>query len=206
MVRGRARVIAINDALFLEPRADAHYVCDNQWFDWHQGRPELEFYAGLRLTLENFHLKRRWSNIRCLQNAGAEGLATDPWAVCTGHNSGYQAINAAYHLGAARIILLGYDMGFAKGQRSHYFGDHPRKTQPSIYKNIFLPAFPTLVDPLGQRGVEVVNATPGSKLDCWPRMSLADALTGMRTRAVPPSLACDRARLNELGFIGKRAI
>jgi len=40
-----------------------------------------------------------------------------------------------------------------------------------------LPKFPTIVEPLRGAGVEVLNATPGSALTCWPMESLEKLLT-----------------------------
>jgi hypothetical protein len=45
-----------------------------------------------------------------------------------------QAINLAVHLGAARIILLGYDLSPAR-MGGHWFGDHPEPI-PSPYEGL----------------------------------------------------------------------
>ena len=109
-----------------------------------------------------------------LASTGIEGLEDSPNGLRTGANSGYQAINLAVHLGARRIILLGYDMKPSNG-RSHWFGEHPDRVDPPY--STMLASFPSLVDPLRKRGVEVINCTPDSALDVFPKMDLKDART-----------------------------
>lgn len=174
-LRGRARVIAINDAWRLAPWADALYACDWRWWRKHDGVPG---FAGLKVTLSNSlgHLDD-WPEIRVLKNAGTEGLELTPIGLRTGRNGGYQAINLAVHLGAARILLLGYDMKAAADGRTHWFGDHAEwPTRPSIFRDVFLPHFEGLARALDEIAVDVVNCTPGSALDVFPRRPLEDAL------------------------------
>jgi hypothetical protein len=78
------------------------------------------------------------------------------------------------HLGARRIVLLGYDMKPVNGQ-DHWFGPQPYVHAPIPYA-AFHECFATIVEPLAALGVEVVNASPGSVLTVFPRMSLAQAL------------------------------
>lgn len=168
--RGKAPVIAVNDTVRWAPWADVLYACDAKWWEHHQGVPA---FTGLKLGLE--HPARRFG-VQILGNAGGEGLALNPAEVMTGLNSGYQAINVAVHLGAARIVLLGYDMQILPGQPSHFFGDHPRHLQkwPNVEQRI--ERFGTLVAPLRALGVSVINASRQTALTCFPRQSLAEAL------------------------------
>jgi hypothetical protein len=48
--RGRAHVIAINDAFRLAPWADVLYACDWQWW---KANPEAYDFAGLKVSIEN---------------------------------------------------------------------------------------------------------------------------------------------------------
>ena len=77
------------------------------------------------------------------------------------------------HLGASRILLLGYDMS-ADGTRSHWFGDHP-DSQPSPYPQM-REAFESLVEPLAALGVTVVNCSRRTALTTFPCAPLADEL------------------------------
>lgn len=86
-------------------------------------------------------------------------------------NSGAQAINLAYLLGASRIILLGYDMG-ATGN-THWFGRHPKGLSTGRYGN-YIPEFTRLAADLSNEGVEVINCTRKTALTQFRRADLAD--------------------------------
>lgn len=168
--RGRARRIAINDAYRLAPDADVLYGCDARWWGWHGGVPG---FAGLKYALARKDTTFP-ADVQVLANTGESGLELDPSGLRTGRNSGYQAINLAVHLGATRILLLGYDMGQAPGQPSHFFGEHP--TNQALPFALFLNQFPSIVAPLEARGVEVINCSRQTALTCFPRRALAEML------------------------------
>lgn len=162
----KVRTIAIKDAIRLAPFADVLYACDAKW--WKHHGPTLD-YQGPRYALEPTPFAQ------VLRHTGQTGIERDPTALRTGKNSGYQAINLAVHLGAAKIVLLGYDMQTdAKGSH-HWFGDHPYHTVVPPYQ-AFLSCFETIVAPLKALGIEVLNATPQSALKVFPRVSLEEAL------------------------------
>lgn len=165
------KIVVINQGAALAPWADLLWFCDRQWFDWPGNAALVEGFAGIVATLENYELRGRRADLWCLHNMGRPGLFAENWGVCTGGNSGYQCINLAVHLGVKRILLLGFDM--APG---HWFGDYPKPTQPGVYRDTMLPAFPALVAPLRKRGVEVLNCTPGSLLEVFPKRPLNEAL------------------------------
>lgn len=167
--RGQAFVIAIKDNIRRAPWADVLYACDQKWWLAH---PETATFSGPKYGLERV---RGRNDVQILQNTGKDGLERNPAGLRTGQNSGYQAINLAVHLGARRIVLLGYDMRpDAKGNH-RWHGWHPYgKTIPPYAQ--FLMHFPTLVKPLQALGIEVVNCTPGSALTCFPMGDLREVL------------------------------
>lgn len=166
--KGKCRVIAINDSLQLAPWCDIHYFCDSKWWNWHHEKSWFTDYKGIRVTMENKDLCADGA-IKGIRNAGIDGWCEDPTGLHTGQNSGYQCVNMALHLGATRILLLGIDMREIEidgEMKKHWFGDHPDKTYPDIYRQMtqhFKKAAPALVE----RGIEVINCTPGSALHCF---------------------------------------
>ncbi len=88
-----------------------------------------------------------------------------------GMNSGYQAINLAYMLGAQVVLLLGYVMT-TRGQ--HFFGKHPPKLNNNTNYETFISAFENM-NPR-KHGLEVINCSVGTALTCFPKMDLDDAL------------------------------
>ena len=170
LCRGRARVIAVKDAIRLAPWADVLYSGEIKW--WRKYGTKLQF-EGLKYGIEDCDKNQAAAWAPLLKQTGMTGLERDPGGLRTGKNSGYQAINLAMHFGAARIVLLGYDLQVRHGQ-THFFGDHPWSAQPMFAD--FRPLYDTLVKPLAQLGIEIVNASAETALTCFPRASLADVL------------------------------
>lgn len=178
-VRGKAHVIAINDAHRLAPWADVLYSSDRRWWPYYKGVPS---FTGLKYGVGSGTGHTQKSNgfhglpeIQVLRNTGYIGLETDPTGLRTGSNSGYAAINLAVHFGAARVLLLGYNMTHAHG--AHFFGNHPSGLAQSaaLYPG-FRKRFETLVEPLAALGVEVINCTPKTSLHVFPVRPLRDVL------------------------------
>lgn len=170
--RGRARVIAIKNTIDLAPWADVLYgsgadAGGQTW--WSRRGPTLTF-PGLRYTLDE--QARRWASVLGFKQE--DGLDLDPSRVALGSHSGFQAMNLAVHLGAAKIVLLGYDQKPDATGKQHYFGDHPAGNKLPF--ELFRFRFPSIVAPLEAVGVTVINATRDTALDLFPKMAIQEAL------------------------------
>ena len=167
------KTIAINKAFLSYPNADMLYWTDSRFYSWHKS--EIDTFGGEKYTL-------RWNqqhkgDIKLLSKGVRFGLETRRDTLAHGNNSGYAAINLAYHTGVKRIILLGYDMG-NQGGKSHFHEGYPtRPTSDDVYEKQFIPGFKILSDLLKQQGVEVWNACLSSRLTVFPKMSLERALS-----------------------------
>lgn len=169
--RGKADgVIVVNTTYKRAPWADVLCAADVRWWQWHKGAKD---FAGLKYATSK-HVK--WSGVQILKNTGPNGLELEPTGLRHGHNSGYRAVNLAYHFGAKVIILLGYDMkrGEAPGRLEHWHGEHPIPSRSSY--PIFVKHFRTIAEPLKAAGVDIINCTPGSALDCFPMADLRSVL------------------------------
>lgn len=119
------KVIAINNTALLAPWADILYACDAKWWKWHDGAPEFKgVKVGLRYTVAGNGCENGWTedlypDIKSLAYDGFEGVSCVPGIVKSGKDSGYQAIQLAIQLGAAKIVLLGYDMKSESIDLSH---------------------------------------------------------------------------------------
>lgn len=177
--RGKADgVIVVNTTYQMAPWADCLCASDVRWWAWHKGAKD---FAGLKYATSS---AVQWSGVQILRNTGMAGLELDPTGVRHGLNTGYRAINVAVHFGAKRILLLGYDMKRADGpdRKEHWHGDHPiasRSPYPAFIKR-----YGTLVDPLKVLGIEVINCTPGSALEMFPKANLRDVLVESLSVAV----------------------
>ncbi len=171
-LRGR-RVIAVNNAYGLVPHAGFLYFADRAWWGWH--RESAAAFEGAIVTVCH-DCAARERRLKLLEVTGTKGLELEkPWGVRTGNNSAYQAINLAVHLCAKRIVLLGVDMRFGAGGRKHWHPGHPRTMDESVFQRM-ISHFRTLPEGLAKAGVEVVNATPHSALEVFPRLSQREAL------------------------------
>jgi hypothetical protein len=158
--------IAINSTLRLAPWADMLYAADPEWWGHASNRDALAF-PGLRVSCSAVR------GVHQLRNSGVEGFDPDPMALRTGGNSGYQGLHIAIHGGAARVLLLGFDM-----RGCHWHGPHPagfKVTTSETYAR-WVTRFPALGKVARARGIEIVNCTPGSALQCFPMADLAEQL------------------------------
>jgi hypothetical protein len=115
-----------------------------------------------------------------------EGLSDNPLYVHHGHGSGYTLVNLAYLQGAERIILLGYDLKYAPdydgrtrevgSSPRHYFGEYPSAMQHwpkvSVRGGVHVELLELYRTVARQGLVEIINATPGSAIDCFERADI----------------------------------
>ncbi len=93
------------------------------------------------------------------------GLSDDPCSINTG-NSAFGALNLAYHMRPDKIALLGVD----GSQQRRVDGGMPRSLAhlPEL--------FATACDQLDRAGIQVVNGSPESAVDCFERMTPDEAV------------------------------
>lgn len=178
-IRGRGTVIAINNQLFAAPWADHHYVCDPQWFEEYRKLPAaaeaIDSFGGQRWCT---HPDGLAYGCRILETEAGEGLGRK--AIRLGSNSGYQAINFAWLMGATTIVLLGYDMQHTGG-RHHNHDDHPRPLgnfcigMPELCRR----RMGHLAADLLREGVRVINCSRETALRCFERKPLSSVLAAL---------------------------
>ena len=104
------------------------------------------------------------------------GLSLDGEYLITGSHSGWQALNVAVLAGAKTILLLGFDARApATGQPGHWHGSHPTPTPVAAYV-AYRRAFSAGAAAVKAAGVAVLNCSPGSAIDSFPKMALEEAL------------------------------
>lgn len=172
VARSGWRVVVVNNTWGRIPSADALYACDGRWWQAHIAAVRASFRGELWTQDVAAAVEHGLQLVRCVD---APGLGRQPLTVHSGQNGGYQAINLAYHCGARRIILLGYDMQRTAG-RAHWHADHPDGWGNARYPETWVPRFDALAADLEAAGVAVVNATTETALHCFPRLTLEEAL------------------------------
>jgi hypothetical protein len=160
----RGDVIAVNNAALTFLNVIGYFT-DADWFYRYEDRLKHRRGRTIRGYLPGDRLSASW--LEQWEFSGELGLPTEPKTLTHGFNSGFAAIVLAVQLGYTKIRLLGYDMRVVDGQ-TNFHSDHVRTTPQEAYERQFKPAFESLVEPLKERGIEVVNATPDSALTCFP--------------------------------------
>lgn len=149
-LRGRCKVIAVSDTYKLAGWADVLVSADSAW--WYHHKPEFE---GRRFSVANIeHIER------------VEGIAG-------GINSGALAVAVARHLGAKRIVLLGFD-----GHGTHFFGEHtePLKNTTPQRRSVHMLQHDEQAYACKAAGIEVWNCTPCTAIRSYPVAALEDVL------------------------------
>jgi hypothetical protein len=159
-LEGRCRVIACNEAIYVAWWADWLHAADHKW--WHWSWHRVQHFKGRKTGLSDA-LPSAWG-VGFLKLTGVDGFDPDPSCVRSGQTSGYQAVHSAIHAGAKRILLLGIDM---KGNGEHFHRPHPDKSGPGWLTSAA--KFDGLVQPAADRGVEILNCSPGSAVTAFKR-------------------------------------
>jgi len=169
------KVIVVNDSWKLFPFANVLYACDARWWDvkgcgnfrgerWSNNNKELN---------DNTECAKRHS-LQLVEGKDGNEFCLEPGVICFGGNSGFQAINLALQFGAKHIILVGYDMRKV-GTLNHFFGEHPPEFTGNDHYEFFCANFDAGAASLPKE-YRIVNATAGSALNCFPKMSYAEAI------------------------------
>jgi hypothetical protein len=172
-VRGRAKVIVVNTSFRLAPWADVLYACDASW--WTEYFREAASVIGAAEMWTCANRARDQFHINYVRGVHMKGLSKKEGSISTGYNSGYQAIGLAHMWGAARVLLLGYDMMRTAG-RTHWHADHPRKLGNGGRFNEWCKEMNALAGDAKQIGLEIINCSRKTALTCFPRSTIQEAL------------------------------
>lgn len=172
----RCKVIVCNNNIFKAPWADHWHFCDKQWWDWWKDKTELFKTFPNPITTYSREISYK-EGFKRLEKFADGGLSTDPSRL-SGNSSGQQIINIATLYGAKKVILIGYEMQPVvrdNYSHSHWFGHHPQKTDPSVFVS-FKKNFETIPEAAAKLGVEIVNCSINTALECFPKASIFDVL------------------------------
>ena len=190
---GEVRCIAVNDSYLWAPWADVCYFADGQFWQWHtdgidkpilglkaeQVRNRFAAFAGEKCSIsvvgnriEDIKITDDAVHILKNKRTNYQELSLDPHHLATaqGKNGGFQALNLAVLAGAKDIILLGID-----GKPGHFHGGHPKPTPDHFYEAM-RKAFSCAETAIKEAGVRVLNCSPGTAVDSFPKMALEEAL------------------------------
>lgn len=104
------RIVGVNLAFTKIPFMQFCFFADNRFWGWH----ELElrkFQHHIISTAKNLKVDHPHFHLISRDHDHSKWFSTEKGTVI-GRDSGCQAVNFTYHLGAQRIILLGFDLDF----------------------------------------------------------------------------------------------
>ena len=166
------KAIVVNRTWELFPSADVLYACDFLWWKMNYDRITKEFTG--TLWTQDRGAAERWPKIYCLRNEARPGLGKA--GIRTNGNGGAGAINLAYLFGVRRILLVGYDMKLGPAGEKHWHPDHPKPLVQSQTFDEWKHKFQVFAKELKAAGCEVINCTPGSALEVFPRSTIEKEL------------------------------
>lgn len=170
-------VVGCNDAYRMYPALDLLYAADKNWWKHHLnsvrplGIPELcmpdKAYA-------------EQNGLTFILGKGGGELSTKRTHIHYASNSGFQIFNICFLRGVSKMILLGFD--YTKhGGKAHWFGSHGEgmRDPPDDMGN-WSKAYATSLPALEKAGVEVINCSPISLIQCFPKIDIAEAIIGIK--------------------------
>jgi hypothetical protein len=178
MIKDRP-VVGCNDAFRLGEWVDWCVFADRRWWDWNHKdvtmwRNREQVVCCVPQLLEDRNV--RWPWLKILRRDEARfGLSVEQDTLCWNRGCGGTAINVAYLLGAARVVLLGFDMRMVDGKHN-WHDNHQKEERPQIYQNSMMPFLKPMSDAMKVTGLQIVNATPGSALNLFSTLSLAEVV------------------------------
>lgn len=176
LVRQSGHIAIVTNTTFrIAPWAHALFAFDVKWWD--------EYHEEVSKVFKG---RKFGYSTPCIRY-GAESLFHEAW-FHSFSNSGACAVGLAVASGAKKIIMLGFDCQKTDG-KVHWHADHParmsginaRKRWPEGMNNansikLWPRQFKAVADYAKERGVEIVNASRETALDCFPRVNLQDVL------------------------------
>ena len=165
-LRGIGKTIVVNNAVFYVPWADILYAGDGNW--WKVYGKDVGWFKGERVTHQEYKNTRKFNGDHRFRRFGS--------------NSGHQAFQYAVHMGARRIALIGFDHQHTGG-RAHYHADHKRDNEVdgqlillgnAACTDYWVKVMQASAQDAKAMGLEVVNLSRETALDCFPRMTVEE--------------------------------
>jgi hypothetical protein len=156
-------VIAINKAFMYLPEYQYLYWTDSRFYTWYKNDIDKQECKKYTPCINPNDVS---GNITVLKNSGGRIIdLTTPDSITAGNNSGFGAISLAIKLGASKIYLLGYDMGYT-GNKTHFHDGYPSNTAKQSVYNSMLKYFEDNADII-KSVVKIYNTSATSNLKCF---------------------------------------
>lgn len=176
-------VIAVNSGYLLGDWIDMVFFGDKGW--WLNNRKRLAKFPGLKVSchpkVDSHEFVTEHIKYVAKDRDHTKGLSPNPGMISWNLNSGGAAMSVAANTGVKRIILLGFDMRLGTRDKQHWHGLYgtakrrvvnPRK----LPFHRHLRGFPAIAEDAKNRNIEILNACPNSKIDCFRKVTVKEVL------------------------------
>jgi hypothetical protein len=158
--KGHCVVITVNSTWRRLPQADLHFSNDADWF-------ALNLPDMLNQCRGEFWCSHPGHTIPQAHylpfDRDAKGLTSSHrGAIVWGGNSGAGAISFAALTGCRRVLLAGYDQ-----QGDHWHDPHPKSIRKGFNFPMWAEHFKAMADDSQSLGIEVINCSRQTSLDCF---------------------------------------
>mgnify|MGYP000850353151 FL=1 len=184
---GRCKAIVVNSSCRLAPWADVLYFTDNGWYE--QRRELVANWPGLVVSMSRLAKRELPAKVKRVKGCGdpswpprLPGMPKrlgfpEPGGpyLHQGRNSGNTAVSLAIAMGAARVLMVGYDCQIVGG-REHHHDEYKGPRDTTIYDLEFRHAFNGWNEAALNSGVTILNCTPGSAIAEFPFADLDQEL------------------------------
>jgi hypothetical protein len=168
------KIIGVNSAFKIGGWMDYVYFMDKDYMLTNRG--ELAVYPNPVVSPLLYSEGESWCNT--VKASKESGICTIPNTVAYNHNSGWGAVNLAYHLGARRIVLIGFDMKIIN-KKQHFHGDYinsklVRTEESKMGFSKHLNVVPAIVKDAKRLGVEIINTSMKSAIKQFKKVPLKE--------------------------------
>ena len=164
----KKHVIGINISFLIGEWIDVAFFGDGGFFLQYQQK--LADFPGLKVCCTPHVEKHTWVKYLKRDTQRGRGISDNPNTVCWNHNSGSAAISLAAHMGAKRIILVGFDMKLNEKSNQHWHNLYGRGKIIEPKRIMKLPfarhlrGFSEIARDARKMGIEIINASPDSAI------------------------------------------
>lgn len=176
-------IIGINMAFKLGSWVDIMMFGDFKFFA--TSRKEIADFSGIKVSCHKRFRGAEFAgeNIRHYSRSLDRGLTTAPDKIVWHGNTGAASINLAYHLGAKRVFLLGFDMDLNTEGYQHFHNEYTMPGEAGKkQKDKSLPfarhsrGFPDIAKAARKLDMQIINVSPNSKINSFQKMTVEEAL------------------------------
>lgn len=167
----QGRIIAIKQTALIRPDADIMFVAARD--DPQICREIFPLYRGPRVVLRTAYDGFPDGTLFMRRSKDHEHLCRER-GVLGGYDAGSSAINLAYHLGAAEIVLIGFDM--AGGRWLNGELEHPLPIPPQQHHDRHLAGVSVMAADLAAEGVKAWRTAKESRAVCFEYRGLGNFL------------------------------